>query len=143
MQVIEQDFDIADVLKMPLMANLSTAGERGACESPVWFLWEDEHLWLIASAESGFVKRLRSDPRASIGIVDFDVHAGILRHVGMRGIAALLDAEASRRTRLVERYLGPEVSWNPWFKANIVEKQDVLIRFTPETAVARDQSYFR
>ena len=143
MHITEQDFEINDVLKMPLMANLSTAGERGACESPVWFLWEDAHLWLIASAESGFVKRLRRDPRASIGIVDFDVQAGILRHVGMRGTTTLLDPETSRRTRLVERYLGPEASWNPWFKANVVEKQDVLICFTPETVVARDQSYFR
>lgn len=143
MNVLENDFDINEVLKMPLMANLSTAGDQGACESPIWFLWEDEHLWLIATAESGFVKRLHRDPRASIGIVDFNVQAGILRHVGMRGTTTLLSYDGSRRTRLVERYLGPETSWNPWFKANVVEKQDVLIRFTPETVVARDQSYFR
>jgi hypothetical protein len=93
--------------------------------------------------ESSFAKRLLKDERASVGIVDFDLKRGFLQHLGMRGVATLLPIDADRRTRLVTRYLGSEHIWNSWFKENVVEHQDVLVKFVPDMVVARDQSYFR
>jgi SAM-dependent methyltransferase/nitroimidazol reductase NimA-like FMN-containing flavoprotein (pyridoxamine 5'-phosphate oxidase superfamily) len=141
--IVERDFDIDSFLTKPLVGHLATYGAAGPCETPVWFLWEDGALWMIASSESGFVKRLREDSRAAIGIVDFDVNRGYLRHVGFRGSVAIEPMDAPRRERLVRRYLGDETQWSAWFRQSVVERQDVLLKFVPQTAVARDQSYFR
>jgi hypothetical protein len=143
MEVIEGEFDIGSFLTKPLLAHLATHDEAGAYETPVWFLWESEALWMIASSSSSFHKRLRIDPRVAIGIVDFDLHRGFLRHLGLRGKATVEQMDAGRRTRLVRRYLGPEDGWNKWFRESVIDRQDVLLKFVPTTAVARDQSYFR
>lgn len=143
MNIVERDFDIEDLLSQPLFAHLATFGDTGPCQTPLWFLWEDGAVWMIASSKSGFATRLLGDERASIGIVDFDLNRGFLQHLGMRGVATVLPMDADRRTRLVTRYLGSEVTWNSWFKGNVVEHQDLLIKFVPDVVVARDQSYFR
>jgi Pyridoxamine 5'-phosphate oxidase len=143
MRVLEQDFDIDAFLTRPLFAHLATVGEEGPYETPVWFAWEDNALWLIASRGSSFPKRLQVDCRASIGIVDFDLQRGFLQHVGMRGTTQVVGMDPDRLRRLLVRYLGPEPQWNPWFKANVIDHQDIMIRFDPLTVVARDQSYFR
>lgn len=98
---------------------------------------------MIAGSRSSFPKRFRTDERASVGIVDFDLESGFLQHLGIRGIARILPMEADRRKRLVSRYLGDEDSWNPWFRESVVERQDMLVQFIPDSVVARDQSYFR
>jgi hypothetical protein len=143
MNIIEQDFDIEEFLNRPLFAHLAALGEAGPCETPVWFSWEDGALWIIATSKGSFARRLLKDERAAIGIVDFDLKRGFLQHLGMRGVATVLPMAVDRRTRLVTRYLGNEATWNSWFKANVVERQDVLVKFVPDTVFARDQSYFR
>lgn len=81
--------DPALVLAKPLMAHLATASpDGGPRHSPVWFLWEDDAIWLVSSRGESLAARLRAEPRCAIGIVDFDCGKGILRHVGMRGAAA-------------------------------------------------------
>jgi hypothetical protein len=142
-QVIEGDFDIDVFLAKPLLAHLATRDEAGVYETPAWFLWEKQALWIIASSSSSFPKRLQSDPRAAVGIVDFDLQRGFLRHLGLRGTATVQGVDLGLRTRLVCRYLGPEDTWNQWFCSTVVDRQDVLVNFMPTTAVARDQSYFR
>lgn len=143
MRILEQDFDVEAFLRRPLFAHLATVGEEGPCESPVWFLWEDSALWLIADQSSTYTKRLASEPRAAIGIVDFDLERGFLQHVGMRGTAEVLPTDKDRLHRFLARYLGPEAQWNPWFKEHVIDRQCLMVRFTPNTIVARDQSYFR
>jgi nitroimidazol reductase NimA-like FMN-containing flavoprotein (pyridoxamine 5'-phosphate oxidase superfamily) len=143
MQFIEQDFDIKEFLRRPLFAHVATLGDCGPCETPVWFLWEDGALWIIASSASSLPKRLAKDERAAIGIVDFDLERGFLQHLGFRGVATVAPMDQGRRTRLVRRYLGHEDQWNLWFKESVVDRQDVLVKFIPDSAVARDQSYFR
>jgi hypothetical protein len=142
-KVVDSEFNIDEFLRRPLMASFTTLSESGPRETPVWFLWEDGALWIIASSGSGFPGRLAHDGRSAVGIVDFDLDRGFLQHLGLRGTACVVPMDASRRSRLVQRYLGCEDTWNPWFKHAVIERQNVLIRFVPETAVARDHSYFR
>lgn len=142
-EVLERDFDIDSFLGRPLLAHLATSGEGGPSVTPVWFLWEDEAIWIIAGAASGFARRLLHDPRAAIGIVDFDLDRGVLRHLGLRGSATVEPVDVERRARLIRRYLGSEHQWNPSFRESVIDRQDVLLKFVPRTAVARDQSYFR
>lgn len=138
------DFDPAEILARPLMAYLATGSPDGPRDSPVWFLWEDGAIWLIANSEDSFPVRLRAEPRCALSIVEFDVERGVLRHVGIRGHADVLALDRRRLYRLLERYLGSApLEWNAWFKANIIEPLDLMIRIAPASIVARDMSYFK
>jgi len=141
--LIERDFDIDEFLTRPLFAHVASIGGDGPCESPVWFLWEDGAVWMIADSQASLPKRLAADPRCAIGIVDFDLERGFLQHLGMRGAATVQATNADRLERFLARYIGPKTSWNPRFKEQVIDRQDVMVRFVPETVVARDQSYFR
>ena len=137
------EFDINEVLKKPLFAHLATQSPDGPRESPVWFLWEDELLWMIGSSRDSFPKRIREDGRCAIGIVDFDLGGGFLRHVGFRGHAIIEGLDPNRLIRFLSRYIGAPAGWNQKFKANIIDGLDLMIKFTPTSVVARDQSYFK
>jgi nitroimidazol reductase NimA-like FMN-containing flavoprotein (pyridoxamine 5'-phosphate oxidase superfamily) len=140
---MEHDFDIDEFLQRPLFAHLATTSEHGPRESPVWFLWEGGALWLIGSSRDSFPRRIQRDPRCAIGIVDFDVHRGFLCHVGMRGTAEVVPLDRRRLHRLLRRYLGrAEKNWEPTFRAQVVDRLDLMVRFSPASIVARDQSYF-
>jgi pyridoxamine 5'-phosphate oxidase-like protein len=131
------------VLSRPLFAHLTTASEQGPRESPVWFLWEEEAIWIIGNYQSDtFPKRIEREPRCAIGVVDFDIVTGLVQHVGFRGRARLEPHEEARMKRLSRRYLGErEPQWDPRFVAVLGDRDWVLVRFVPETAVVRDQSY--
>ncbi|MEO6712055.1 MAG: pyridoxamine 5'-phosphate oxidase family protein [Mycobacteriales bacterium] len=138
------DFDPSDVLRKPLVAHLATvAGDGAPRHSPVWFLWEDGEIWLIGTTTDSFPRRLRADPRCAIGVVDFDLRDGTLRHVGLRGVAEIVPLDPGRLYRLLSRYLGPDAErWDAEFRADVIDHLDLMIRFVPQTVVARDQSIF-
>ena len=136
--------NVEKFLARPLFAHLSTASPEGPRESPVWFLWEEEALWILASRTTDtFPIRIERDPRCAIGIVDFDQTSGRVQHVGFRGRAAIEPFDANRARRLLSRYLGhDEPSWDERFRRTLEGlDQQLLVRFVPDTAVARDVSY--
>jgi len=131
-----------DLLARPLFAHLATASVSGPRESPVWFLWEDEALWMIGNYKTdSFPKRIDRDPRCAVGIVDFDVSTGMVQHAGFRGRARLEGHDRDRMKRLLRRYLGEEEDWDARFVEILDDRDYVFIRFVAETAVVRDQSY--
>lgn len=133
-----------DVLSRPLFAHLATSSEDGPRESPVWFLWEEGALWIIGNYRTdSFPKRLERDARCAVGVVDFDAAEGLVRHVGFRGRATLRPHDAERMRRLLGRYLGEPESWDERFLEVLGDEDYILVRFEPETAVVRDQSYQR
>jgi Pyridoxamine 5'-phosphate oxidase len=135
--------DLEEFLSRPLFAHLASASEEGPRESPVWFLWDDGALWIIGSLrDDSFPRRLGREPRSAISIVDFDLERGLVHHVGMRGRASIEAFDPDRATRLLRRYLGDRVeTWDRRFREALEDSDNVLIRFSPETVVARDQSY--
>lgn len=140
----QKDFEIDSVLRKPLMAHLSTVDRGAPRDSPVWFIWEEEAIWMFGTSEDSFVKRLRVEPRCAVGIVDFDLAGGVLRHVGIRGQATMAGVDKNRLLHFVAKYLGQhEKEWNPWFVANIVDPLDVMIKVTPTSVVAKDVSFFK
>jgi Pyridoxamine 5'-phosphate oxidase len=133
---------IDEILSRPLFAHLATLSEHGPRESPVWFLWEDESLWIIGNYRTdSFPKRIESDARCAIGIVDFEVSTGLVQHVGFRGRARLEPHDENRLKRLLGRYMGELENWDERFVEIIGDTDYVFVRFEPETAVVRDQSY--
>ena len=133
---------LGEVLARPLFAHLATASEDGPRESPVWFLWEDGALWITGNYETdSFPKRVEREPRCAIGIVEFDASTGLVRHVGFRGRARLEPHDAARMRRLFGRYMGDPAGWDARFVEILDDADYVFVRFEPETAVVRDQSY--
>jgi len=132
-----------ELLARPLFAHLATASESGPKESPVWFLWETEMLWIIGNRRTdSFPSRIERDARCAIGIVDFNPQTGLVQHLGFRGRAHLEPHDRQRMKRLLSRYLGKELSWWDARFVEIVDDEDfIFVRFEPETAVVRDQSY--
>jgi hypothetical protein len=111
----------------------------------VWFLWEDDAVWIIASRRTDtFRARLERDPRCAIGIVDFDRERGTVQHVGMRGWATIEPFDPQRGRRLLARYLGDSTeTWDRRFRDTLSDPDNIFVRAVPETVVARDQSYER
>ncbi len=139
-----KDFEIDEVLCKPLMAHLATVENAAACDSPVWFIWEDSCLWIFGTSQDSFVNRLLTTPKCAVGIVDYDLEKGILKHVGIRGIASLTSCDKDRLMRFVAKYLGDDKqNWNPWFIENIVNPLDVMIKIVPQSIVAKNVSFFK
>ena len=140
---MDTELDVDAFLEQPLVAHLATASPDGPRESPVWFLWEDQAMWLVGNERDSFPKRLQMDPRCAIGVVDFDLQRGVLKHVGIRGVATVLPLDRFRLYRLLRRYLGEnEALWNPRFRVNVIDRLTLMVRIEPISFVARDQSYF-
>lgn len=134
---------LALMMARPLFAHLATASEHGPRESPVWFLWEAETIWIIGNRRTdSFPSRIELEPRCAIGIVNFEVATGTVQHVGMRGVARLEPHDGERMVRLLSRYLGDErARWDSRFVEILDDKDYIFVRFTPENVVVRDQSY--
>jgi nitroimidazol reductase NimA-like FMN-containing flavoprotein (pyridoxamine 5'-phosphate oxidase superfamily) len=135
--------ELDEFLARPLFAHLATASDDGPRESPVWFLWDDEAIWIIGSRRTdSFPARLEREPRCAIGIVDFDAEWGLVQHVGMRGHATTEPFDADRARRLLARYLGDKSeSWDRRFRETLGDPDNLFVRVVPETVVARDISY--
>ena len=134
---------LEQILARPLFAHLATHSTSGPRESPVWFLWEDEAVWIIGNYKTDtFPSRIESEPRCALGIVDYERSSGLVQHVGLRGSARLLPHDRERLQRLLSRYLGRRLEdWDERFVRILGDADYVFVRFVPETVVVRDQSY--
>lgn len=102
--------------------------EDGARESPVWYLWEENAIWLIGNTGDSFPKQIRKDGRCAIGIVDFDLSRGFLQHGGFRGHATVVPLDKELLYRLLRRYLGnDETTWNPQFRTTVIDGLDLMV----------------
>ena len=140
-------FDPSTLLNRPLMANLATVTTDGAPRNaPMWFIWEEDAIWLLGSTGASSVRRIAENPQCAIEVVDFDTEAGILLHLGLRGSATIESMSPDRFKRLLRKYLGVEENWNAWFIENIARINDPdgrLIRLKPDTMFTNNVSYFR
>lgn len=144
MDVVEDSLpvEVDAFLERPLFCHLATHSPEGPRVSPLWFLWEDDAIWIIADTETKtYPDRVRRDGRVALAIVDFDPPTGRVQHVGMRGHATIEPFDVDRANRLLRRYLGEDRSaWDPRFRGPWGDHWR-FIRVDPETVVARDQSY--
>jgi Pyridoxamine 5'-phosphate oxidase len=140
----QKDFEIETVLSKPLMAHLSTVENGEPRDSPVWFVWEDSFIWLFGTNEDSFIKRLKQESCCALGVVDFDLEKGILKHVGVRGTAIVNSVNPKRLEHFVAKYLGNNPKdWNPWFITHVVDPLNAMVQITPETIVAKNVSFFK
>jgi len=144
MEIVENSLEqsLDSFLAQPLFCFLGTVSPAGEPRvSPLWYLWEDEQIWIIAGEHRSYTDRVEQTPATALAVVDFAVHEGRVHHVGMRGRAEIVPLDQARVDRLLRRYLGDEKEeWDPDFIDLDPEKWQ-FIRFSPETVVARDQSF--
>lgn len=144
MEIIEKSNNpnIDEFLSRPLYAFLASESASGPCCSPVWFLWENNEIWIIGVKNNSFPKRIAKQSRCAISIVDWDQVSGKSQHAGLRGKGSLEPFDIKRAERLLSKYLGSDKSkWNKRFLHFQSDPENVFVRFTPETLVLRDQSY--
>ncbi|SDJ19464.1 hypothetical protein SAMN05216226_10171 [Halovenus aranensis] len=144
MEIVEDSLSVPVecFLDRPLFCFLGQVTDRKPRISPLWYLWEDERLWCIGdTVGKSYMERVVNNPETTVAVVDFDVETGRVEHVGMRGHAAVTPLTDDRLFRLLRRYLGEETDeWDPRF-ADLDGDRWSFIEFTPETVVARDQSF--
>lgn len=146
MEVVENtlDVDLEVFLDRPLFCFLATTENGAPRISPLWFLWENGCIWIIADARKTYPERVTQNDEAALAIVNFELATGTVEHVGMRGQATVEPHDPARAERLLSKYLGPEK--DGWDESRFPDPSGwgdemVMIRFVPETVVARDQSY--
>jgi hypothetical protein len=149
MKIVEQKvsagdrpiFALDEFLSRPLYAHLAHNSEHGPRESPVWFHWDGEAVWVIGG--DTFPTNLKRDPRCALGIVDWDPATGLSQHVGMRGRAEVLPFDRAMARTIFRRYFGPDESvWDRRFDDVFTGEHGLeMVRIIPETVVVRDQSY--
>ncbi|WP_229721295.1 pyridoxamine 5'-phosphate oxidase family protein [Pontibacillus salipaludis] len=135
-----KSFNLENLLAKPLVAHLSTVVEDAPRDSPVWFYWKDDKIWIIGTASDTFPDRIKENPKCAIGIVDYNQHNGLFLHAGFRGTATVEPFDKVIANQLISRYLGTEIEeWDQRFKN--LDNSNTLICFMPETVVVRDQSF--
>ena len=134
-------FDLDEFLSRPLYAHLAHASDKGPCESPVWFHWDGQAIWIIGGTT--FPANLKRQPACALGIVDWDPATGRSQHVGIRGRAEVLPYDCAMARTIFRRYFGPDESdWDHRFDDVFTEESGLeMVRIIPETVVMRDQSY--
>ncbi|WP_394739111.1 pyridoxamine 5'-phosphate oxidase family protein [Natronococcus roseus] len=144
MELIEDtlEVELEAFLARPLFCFLAQRSDSGPRVSPLWFLWADGIVWIIAQLEGrSYPERVQQDPETALAIVDFDATTGRVEHVGMRGRASLESYHEVVAGRLLEKYLGTRREDWPATFVDLDPDAYRLLEFTPETVVARDQSY--
>ncbi|GAB4229226.1 MAG: hypothetical protein Tsb0021_06940 [Chlamydiales bacterium] len=64
----QKDFEFDVVLQKPLMAHLSTVEVDEPRDSPVWFILEEDCVWIFGTSKDSFVRRLEEEPRCATSI---------------------------------------------------------------------------
>ena len=134
-------FELDEFLCRPLYAHLAHNSDQGPRESPVWFHWDGQVIWIIGG--TSFPANLKRDPRCALGIVDLDPATGLSHHVGFRGRAEVLPFDRAMAKTIFSRYFGPEEHDRDRRFDDVFtgELRLEMVRIIPETVVIRDQSY--
>lgn len=144
MEIVEDTLTVTldEFLDRPLFCFFAQSSDTGPRLSPLWFLWEEGAVWNVARlSDRTYPERVRQYPQSALAVVDFDPATGRVEHVGMRGEATLEPYDTARADRLFENYLGEQKSEWPDMFLDFDTDEYRLIKFNPETVVARDQSY--
>ncbi len=140
-------FDPLVCLEKPLMAILATVCANGEPRSaPVWYIWEQEALWMLSHTEASSLSRIEANPECSVEICDYDNAEGRLLHLGLRGRAEIWPNDPALFRRLLKKYLGAQEHWNRWFIDEIARIEDEagrMIRLKPASIFTNNVSYFR
>jgi nitroimidazol reductase NimA-like FMN-containing flavoprotein (pyridoxamine 5'-phosphate oxidase superfamily) len=134
-------FDIDAFLARPLVARVATAAPRVVVR-PVWYQWEGDCFWWLTGPWSRLPVALSLDPRVALVVDSCEVSTGETRQVSARGTAEVVPNDIALTYRKLARYLGDDrPTWDPRFRAYLVDADASLVRLAPERLVAVDLSF--
>lgn len=129
--------EIEEFLASDRHAVLATNGSDGIPQlTPVWYLYEDDLLYVSARADTVKVRNLRRDPAISICI---DGGRGDARYVVVRGRADLIEPGHPRqekmRKRIIRKYHSSAAEADEYY-ARVRNNQAALIVLRPEKVLS-------
>jgi len=130
----ELNDDLRHLLAGRYIATLSTEGPDGSAHlTPVWYLFEDDKLYVGCPSSSRKARNVSERPKVSL-VVDVR-RAGSERWVSASGSGVILSGEPSQRLnkKIVERYLTDEAMNNPSVGGVFLAGDDATICLSPET----------
>jgi len=105
-----------------IVATLDAAGQPS--QSVVWYVREDDRLWISVGPESVKARHVRHDPRVSVLVLSED-GSGYLRLEGTATVDGTVD-DAARAT-LIGRYVGQEATAG-WLVAHPLPAPNARLR---------------
>lgn len=96
------------LLTSKVLAHLATTGPNGEPQSsPMWFLWDGEHIKLTHTTYRQKYKNIQRDPRVSLSICDVEGHYA---YAEFRGVVERIeeDPEGAFYKELAAHYGDPE-----------------------------------
>ncbi len=125
--------EIDTILGTPLIAFIATVKADGTPHvTPVWYLYDGEAVQVAASVDSVKVRNVRSNPRASLSILDPDDHS---RWVQVNGPVTLTKDGVSGVVRAMWKSYAPGDDWEEKAEDILREIDFILISVTPEKVI--------
>ena len=116
-------------------ATLATLNENGSMHlTPVWYLFEDDCLFVSSAASDRKVKNILTCPRASL-VVDTRQKQGSELWVSAAGTAGIIRGERSKQinAKIGERYLTKVALEDPRVGPVFAAAGEVTISLTPDS----------
>ncbi len=132
------------LLAQPILARLATVNRDQPHVVPMWFLWEDEALYMVTDVNFHKAHNLRRNPKCAVTIDD---SLGGLRLWGimMDGEAELitlpLEYAIDMKRQIFTKYLGVEGIMAPTPTRQLTEASPVIIKLTPRRIVTWDDTH--
>lgn len=124
-----------NLLARPVLGRLATASPQGQPHVvPVWFLWEDDLLWVSSFSSTRKVIDLEQNPKCAL-VVDLETAVEGLTAVMFEGRAELVstprEVVRQRIERIYSKYLGSEGLLEREPQSWLNSPENVLIKLTP------------
>jgi PPOX class probable F420-dependent enzyme len=107
--------------------------------SPIWFLYENERLYLSIGVSSAKFRQLRRDPRIALCI---DAGHPDARAVSISGTAEIVTGESPERAdldwRILRRYHENDEDAHEWEALSEAEGPSALVVVSPERIIGWD-----
>lgn len=123
-----------------LLGRLATVSADGAPHVvPVWYLWEENCLWIHSFASTRKVRHLRKRPACAL-VVDVADKIEGLTAVLIEGQADLITAPRpevrARAERVYRRYLSPDELAKPDPQSWLDSEEGLIVKITPRQIIA-------
>ena len=131
---------IDEFLQVPRFAVIGTIRRKGAPQlTPVWYLYENGHVYVRISIDSAKYRNLTRDPRVCICIAAQHPDA---RAVMIHGAVELIPEESAWSDdinwRLTRRYYNSDEEAQAFLDSIPTEEKSALVSITPDKVIADD-----
>ncbi len=128
--------EVQEFLSRPLLARLATASlDAQPHVVPVWFLWEDDAVWVSSYRSTRKIGDLERNPKCAI-VIDVEQGQGQVSAVMIEGTAELVSVPRGETRARIERvyikYLGPQGVLAPDPQSWLDSEENLLIKITPK-----------